>query len=67
MIEMKAKIAKGLWCRLFWDGEKVICEWDPIPPRRWTRLVRRNYENARDQFLQALAEHLDGEVLVIDL
>jgi hypothetical protein len=65
MIEMRAKIAKRVWCRLSWDGAQVSCEWDP-KPQHLTRQMKRRYYAARHEFLKALAEHEGITVAVLD-
>lgn len=67
MIEMTARIAKGVKCRLYWDGQKVGCEWMPGKPRHTSRQMRKRYYAARHEFLEAVAKDMGGTIAVMEL
>ena len=57
MIEMTTRIAKGVKCRLHWDGQRVGCEWAPGKPRH----------TSRHEFLEAVAKYAGRTIAVMDL
>ena len=67
MIEMTTRIAKGVKCRLHWDGQRVGCEWTPDKPRHTSRKMRKRYYAARHEFLEAVAKDTGGTIAVMDL
>ena len=67
MIEMTTRIAKGVKCRLHWDGHKMGCEWMPDIPCHQSRQMRKRYYAARHAFLEAVAKEMGATVAVVDV